>query len=306
MHIRCTNCGAELQVEQQRRTAVCPYCASPSVVERPARDDAPNPTFALGFSQTEAAAKSRVGHWLKTRSRFCHSGVRNASLEDVRGVYVPAYLYSAVARASYSARIGEEYTRTESYSTTDSNGRRVTRTRTVVETEWRPLQGEYATYLADVVVTASRGLPNAELEAIEPFDLGAMRRYTPAIVSGWIAEEPSLTSAECFAQAHDEAVNQLRTRLARFMPGDKHAELQLHPRLEEESVDLVLLPVWVLAARYDPAQPPFRVVMNGQTGEIHGKAPLSSIKIVVAALLAVALLVAGYALLQHLALGGGR
>ena len=49
-----------------------------------------------------------------------------------QGIYVPAYLYSAVARSAYTAQIGEDYTETETY--TDSDGK--TQTRTVTRTDW--------------------------------------------------------------------------------------------------------------------------------------------------------------------------
>ena len=61
-----------------------------------------------------------------------------------------------------------------------------------------------------------------------------------------------------------------------------------------ESLDPVLVPVWVLAVRYRPEAAPLRVVINGQTGEVHGKAPLSAVKItlfVLALLAAIAAIV---------------
>jgi hypothetical protein len=38
--------------------------------------------------------------------------------------------------------------------------------------------------------------------------------------------------------------------------------------------------VWVLAVRYDPEQPAVRMVLNGQSGQIHGRPPRSWIMIV--------------------------
>jgi hypothetical protein len=198
---------------------------------------------------------------------------------------VPAYLYGAIADSEYSASIGEEYTVTETYTTTDAKGNTTTHTRTRTETEWRPLEGRRSGYVLDVLVTASRGLPNAELEAIEPFDLRALRRYDPAMLAGWTGEEPSLTLDECFRLAHDEAEARVSERLADFMPGDSHDDLSHRTALRDEHIDLVLLPVWVFAARYDPSQPPVRLLVNGQSGEIHGKVPLSAPRVALAVVL---------------------
>jgi len=46
--LECKACGAALHVESHLRTALCPYCASPSVVDRPPQHGRPLPTFALG------------------------------------------------------------------------------------------------------------------------------------------------------------------------------------------------------------------------------------------------------------------
>ncbi|HSP80937.1 MAG TPA: hypothetical protein VLQ93_20595, partial [Myxococcaceae bacterium] len=270
MDLRCQSCGAELVVAPELRTTVCPYCAAPSVVERAPSRDRPPPTFALGFALTREAAGERVRHWLRSRNPWRHSGLARALLQEVRGVYAPAWLYSARAASRYSASIGENYTETETYTTTE-NGKAVTKTRTVVRTEWRSLRGEHEEYVPDVLVTASRGLSNVELERVEPFDLRVLARYTPALVAGWVAEEPSLTREECLELARKEALERVGRRLGGFMPGDSHRELRHETRLEEESLELCLVPVWVLAVRYAPEKPPLRVLVNGQSGEVYGR-----------------------------------
>ncbi len=278
-------------VAAELRTTVCPYCAAPSVVERPASVDRPMPAFTLGFALTHQSAGEAVKQWLRTRHPWSDSRLKGASIHDVRGVYVPAYLYSALALSEYSASIGEDYTETETYTTTE-NGKTVTKTRTVTKTEWRPLRGEHAEYVPDVLVTASRGLSNEELEELEPFDLRALARYEPALVAGWVAEEPSLSYEECLRLARAETLTRVKQRLAEFMPGDSHQNLQHQTRLEAESLDVCLVPVWVLAARYAPDKPPLRVVVNGQSGEVYGEVPVSLVKV----LLTVGVLVLGVVL----------
>ena len=136
----------------------------------------------------------------------------------------------------------------------------------------------------DVLVTASRGLRNDELEAIEPFDLRQMRRHDDALVAGWIAEEPTLSLDQCLQTARSEAMQKVGASLARFMPGDSHQNLTYQTRLENETADPMHVPVWVLAAQHDPAKPPVRIVVNGQSGVIHGKAPLAVVRIVLVVL----------------------
>lgn len=285
MHLECQTCGASLVVDPAQRTALCPYCASPSVVERPPSQDRPAPAFVLGFTMTREGAHGAVREWLGRRGFFVQSSVKRGTVDSIRGVYSPAYLYSAMARSGYSAEIGENYQETETYTTTDDKGNTVVRTRTVTKTEWRHLSGEHATYVTDVLVTASRAVHNSELEAIEPFDLRMMRRYTPAVISGWIAEEPTLTLHDCYTLARGEATERIGRELSAFMPGDSHRGLSFHTALDRETTDLIYVPIWALAIRHDPKRPPFRVLINGQTGKIWGKAPLSWIKITLVVLL---------------------
>ncbi len=297
MNLLCRNCGAQLELEPQLRTATCPYCASPSVIEHPPSPERPAVEYVLGLAQPEAEVRSRMSRWLQGRTLFAHSGVKRATVQELKGLYVPAYLYSAEAHTRFSAHVGEDYTVTETYTTT-SQGRRVTRTRTRTETEWYPLRGERAEYLQDVLVTASRGLSNAELESLEPFELRQLQRYSPALLSGWMAEEPSLAPPEGLQQASVECRALVERRLAAFMPGDRVRELGFETRLANESLSLVLLPVWVSALRYDPARPPLRVLVNGQTGEVVGKVPLSPVKVALAALLGLLLFGALWVLAQ--------
>lgn len=289
--LQCEGCGAELQIASGLRTAKCPYCASPAVLERPSRPGRPNPTFVLGFVIPEEVARASARRWLR-RAWLAPSALIRADVTEVRGTYVPAYLYTAEAYASYRASIGENYTVVETYTTTDSKGRTVTRTRTRTKTEWRDLKGEWASYVDDAIVTSSRGIPNEELEAVEPFDLRALRRFTPAVLAGWIAEDPSIDAATCLAEARAEAQAEIGRRLAAHMPGDSHRGLQFSARMRNEDLELLMLPVWVLAVRWAPDRPVVRLLLNGQTGRLHGRAPRSTVKIVVLVVALLALVAA--------------
>jgi hypothetical protein len=270
IEVSCRSCGAQILFEPLQRTARCPYCDSPSVVDRPVTEDRPDPVFGLGFAVTRDDASLRMQRWIRGR-KMGPFGLKDRSAERVRGVYLPAYLYSATAHTSYHASIGE------SYKDKDNKNR----------TEYRDLEGRHSRYVADILVTASRGIPNDEVEGIEPFDFGELARYTPGLVSGWISEEPSLSREECRQLARQEATARVARLLRQFLPGDTVRDLRHHTELADESIDLTLVPLWVFAVRYHDEKPPIRVLVNGQTGKVFGRVPLSWAKVglVVAALL---------------------
>jgi hypothetical protein len=294
----CGQCGASLAFDGVR-TQTCPYCASPNFVERPRTPGQPDPVFAVTFTGDAEVARRRLDAWLGNRTLFADSALKRATVEDLRGVYLPAYLYSAVARSDYTVQIGEHYTETETYTTTE-NGKTVTKTRVVTRTEYRPLAGRHIGYVTDVVVSASSGLSNDELQRVEPFDMKQLRRFSPALVSGWIQEEFSRSADDCRRLSRGEAVDDVGVRLRRFMPGDSYSDLNWRTTVEWESLDPVVVPVWVFALRYRGDKPPLRVVINGQTGKVSGKVPLAWWKILLAVLVVVAA-VAAIALL-----GGAR
>ncbi len=290
----CGNCGASLAFSGVR-TETCPYCTSPNFVERPPAANRPDPQFVVTFTGDNAVAKIALDRWLGGRSLFADSQLRHAKVDDIRGVYVPSYLYSAVARTEYSAQIGEHYKETETYIEKDKDGETVTKTRTVTRTEYRALSGKHVGYVADIVVSASAGLHDAELSHVEPFDLRQMRRYAPALVSGWITEEFFRSADDCKRMSRGAAVEEVGLRLRKFMPGDSYSDLAWRTAVEWESLDPIFVPVWVLALKYRDDKPLLRVVINGQTGKVFGKAPLAWWKIAIAiALAAVAIAVAIY------------
>lgn len=302
LEISCQSCGAKLLVQSHMKSTICPYCASPSIVERPPTENLPTPTFVIGFGIDHDRASRLVRRWISSRHFFARSDFKRAAPELTRGVYLPAYLYGAIANSTYSASIGENYTEIETYTTTDSKGRTVTRTRTVTKTEWRPLSGNHACYVLDVVVTASQGVSNEALEAIEPFDFRDLRRFAISYISGWLAEEPSRTQQECFRLAHDESVAKVGRMLGGFMPGDSHRNLQFNTQLSQEVIDLVLFPIWSFAVRYDENKPPVKILVNGQTGRVGGNVPISVAK-VLSAVIAVVVVIGLIALLFIMAQG---
>ncbi len=293
--IACQSCGAVLVIDSTVRSTTCPYCASPSIIHRAPTANRPQPTFIVAFVLNHQRATEAVRQWISRSHVFARSDFKRAVPQLTHGIYLPAYLYGAIATSRYSASIGENYTETETYTTTDANGKSVTRTRTVTKTEWRPLSGVHDCYVADVFVTASAGVSNEALEAIEPFDLRSLREYTDSFVSGWLAEEPSRTQQECFQFAHGETIANVGRQLVNFMPGDSHRNLQHQTSLSSEVIDLALLPVWSYALRYAEDRPPLQILVNGQTGRVGGSVPVSAIKVTIAIFLGLILILAVFA-----------
>jgi hypothetical protein len=287
---RCQNCGAEVRTNPQERSYVCPFCDSTYVVEyAPQASGRLPPEFVIGFGLTPEAALAKYQEWLAGGNWFRPSDLKRAQIaEKLRGVYLPFWSFSMLAQSAWSATIGEHWYRTETYTTRDSQGKMVTRTRTVQETEWWPLSGRHHRYYSGYLVSGSRGLPQAEAERIKPFHLAALKRYDAGYLAGWLCEEYSIARDEAERICREEFLRWEQNNVTAFLPGDTHRGLDVNTQFSQSSEDLILLPVYVLSYRHRDKL--YRFLLNGQTGKAAGDKPLSWVKIGLAIGAAVALI----------------
>ncbi|MFH1810091.1 MAG: hypothetical protein ABIJ09_15195 [Pseudomonadota bacterium] len=283
---RCKGCGTALQLDRHQSATVCPFCASAAIVEVPPRPGVVRPSFVLPFVVTRERARECVQTWQSRKRLFAPSALRKAAVDSVRAAYTPTYLYGAVARASWDASIGIIYGYT---TTTDPVTKRKKK---VPKIEWTDLSGQFAGYVREVLVAASHSVHNDALEAVEPFDLARMIRFDDKAIAGWVVEEPALTVAQCLPLARKEASEDVTRRVQAFLPGDRRSIKQVQSRFEQETIDGVLVPLWLMTLKWHPKKPPLRTLVNGQSGKVHGKVPLDPLKVGIAVGLVALLLVA--------------
>lgn len=290
-YFHCNNCGADVARETSQRSYVCPFCDSTYVVEFTREETGrQNPEFVIGFAVTPAEAEEKFFQWLRANSWFRPSDlVAQAAADKMRGIYLPFWSFSMLAQSRWSASIGEHWYRTETYTTTDSKGNTVTRTRQVQETEWWPLAGRHHRYYNGYLVSGSKGLPQGQAERIKPFQLPALKRYEPYFLAGWMCEEYSIAREQALEMSKQYFYDQERRHVAGFLPGDTHRQLEVETRFSQVNSDLCLLPVYVLSYRYKDKL--YRFLVNGQTGKIAGDKPLSWRKIGAAIGIAIAIIV---------------
>lgn len=285
----CTGCGARVVFEGSALSCMCSYCDSPMVDEQRAL---PSFDAVVPFRVPQRGAIEQLRTYLDSR-RFAPAVLREVRVHarGLRGVLVPFWVYEGVVRSEYRAKIGLHWYRTEKYK--DAEGKQ--QTREVRETEWFPLRGSAARQVEDHVVSASIGLPEREALSLAPFDLGWSSSYDPRLLSGFEAELPTVAESEAQRTAIDELREAEAARILReLLPGDVNRVDAIDSRIEVASRRLVLLPVWV--GTYRQGDVVLRLLVNGQTGKVVGRVPVSKAKIatLVLALLLVAGLIAAF------------
>jgi hypothetical protein len=228
------------------------------------------------FRLERKVAAERLRMFLQGRYLAPESVRTAATAESLDPVLVPFWVYDAQARSSYTGRLGLHWYETETY-TVVVNGRVETRTRQVRRTEWFGVEGSHAQAYQEHLVSGSRGLPEAEANELEPFDVGAARPYAETLVAGLIAERPSIDHEEARAVAARELAQRENQAIRSFLPGDEVSGVENHTQVTIDRVRLVLLPVWI--STYKHQGKVFRLMVNGQTGEVVGSAPRSWQKI---------------------------
>lgn len=284
---RCSQCGASVEIPDGVRSATCAFCDS-ALVDDAGAEAGPVADKVVPFVIPRERAATLLREFLASRW-LAPESIRKASRADeLNDVLVPFYAFDAVARSTFSARIGVYWYRTETY-TTRVNGRTVVRTRQVRETEWFPLEGSHVRQWFDHLVSASRGIPERDANALEPFDLGQALPFAPALIAGVSSERPTVPHAEAAVVARQELANlEQRVIASTHLPGDTHSGLSSHTVSDLSEARLVLLPVWIAVVKAPTG--PLRLLVNGQTGEVVGDVPRSGWKIAMLVMLVLLLL----------------
>ena len=297
-HFRCETCGAEVSVDLGQRSYTCAFCDSNYVVELPPdQTGRQKPEFVIGFAVTREDAMERFRDWLKQGNWFRPGDLKWAQVAGkMAGVYLPFWSFSMLAASRWNASIGEHWYRTETY-TTRENGKTVTKTRRVQETEWWPLAGQHHQYYSFYLVSGSNSLDQAWANQIKPYHLAALKRYEPRYLAGWANEEYTIERDEAERACRGEFARREQQNIAAFLPGDTHRNLQVETHFSDVNSDLILLPVYLLSYRYRGKL--YQFLLNGQTGKAIGKKPISWWKIG-AAIGIVAAIIAAIILLTNL------
>ncbi|MEI8195979.1 MAG: hypothetical protein WCI73_08735, partial [Phycisphaerae bacterium] len=172
---------------------------------------------------------------------------------------------------------GDDYWVTETYTDRDSQGRSVTRTRQVRKTRWTYVSGEVDHFFDDVLVCATRSLPEDYVNKLEPWDLKDLDGFQPAFLAGFRTERYTVSLGDGFTEAQQRMDGEIRRMCANDIGGDHQQLMEVHTQHVGVTFKHILLPIWLAVYRYN--NQPYRIMVNARTGEVVGSRPYSAIKI---------------------------
>ncbi len=287
--VKCQSCQAITVFDPARVAQRCDFCGSSALIPVEENKAPVRPESLLEFKLPEPQIRDLVRAWYRSRW-WAPNALKSRALTDtVHGLYIPYWTFDALVHADWFAESGYHYYETESY--TDAQGRQ--QTRQIQRTRWVPSSGSLEHFFDDELVPASRGADADLLRKIEPFPTTTdLKPYDPAFLSGWVVEQYQIDLVAAAQHSREGMEQKTRGLCASEVPGDTHRGLQVEADFSAQTFKHILVPIWLVAYTYGAKT--FQVVVNGYTGTIAGKHPLSWVKIMLAvlAVIAVVLIIA--------------
>ncbi len=285
---RCTGCGANVLLEDNIATERCPFCATHLENKPEAAHAMIPPESLLPFAVDLRDARTEFEKWIHSLWFAPNALKRLAALGQLTGVYVPYWTYDAMTITFYEGQRGEDYTTTQTY--TDAQGNR--QTRTVVHTNWYPVQGEVRHFFDDVLLCGSHSLPDDLLAKVDEWELRKLEPFRPDYLSGFRTERYGVGLRDGYKIAKQLMQPTIDQLVRRDIGGDHQRVHSQNSRYSAVTFKPLLLPLWVAVYRYHDRT--FQILVNGRTGRVAGYRPYSGWKIaawVTLAVLAVIFLV---------------
>ena len=273
--VTCDGCGARTDLQPNVTASHCPFCDSPLLAQH-VSEKRFKPKSLLPFSIPKNDAQERFKGWIKSRWFAPNAFYKSVRPDKLSGVYCPFWTFDAATHTRYSGERGVYYyvTKTE---TVTVNGKKQTRTRQVRKTRWRRVSGSVYDDFDDLLVRASRGLPEKPARNLEPWDLHKLLPFQPEYLSGFKVESYTIGLEEGFGDAQEQMKATVRHSIEHDIGGDKQRIHSANTSYSDVTFKHILLPVWISAYRY--REKSFRFLINANTGEVQGERPYSIIKI---------------------------
>lgn len=294
----CSACGAETVCGSAAMTVSCPFCGSAYVREPDEGKSVIRPETMIPFQKTEKEAGERFSQWAKRRFFAPRRFRKETAAPKMRGVYVPHFTYDTSLLTRYQGEGGR--TRTETY-TVRVNGKNEIRTRTV--TDWYPISGTEEQFTDDTPFCASRGIDKTLLNKIRPFSMKILHVYDPAYLAGFFAERYTVGLGEGFSSIRPQIERRMEEHIKSVRGYDTYRFMNYEHRFQKVTFKHILLPVWISSFRYGEKNYPFLV--NGETGKVAGRAPVSFWRVLLAVLAGCAVIAAILLLAFFLSSGTG-
>lgn len=260
----CANCGAPMETSPYTSACKCEHCGSYTILEERVEGEL-TPHLILPFKISKEKAIKLLEKEFQSRYFTPMTFLSAATLEGMEGIYVPFFLYDYLASFDY-AGMG---TKVRSWQRGNTE---------YVETSYFRVERNLNIDFDKIPVDASINMDDTKMDLLEPFDEKALESFQKKYMSGFQAERYSEGLMEIEPRAQEKARKDSEELLRETLTG--YTTLQAdrkHLNLQRRNASYALLPVWVYYYQYHGQK--YTYYVNGQSGKILGKTPVSRGKI---------------------------
>ena len=281
--VECKSCGAVTIYDALETAAVCPFCGSTQVMPA-AGHNTIAPGGVCPFTVTKEEAGNAFTKWLKKKLFTPRKAKQSANPDAFKGVYLPYWTYDAQTTNNFTARAGYDRKvrkKDGSYET---------------QTTWRSVAGVYQEFIDDETVMASKRQENSGVKQCEPFKLSKLIPYNPKALAGFVAERYSIGLKEGWEIAQTSIQKKLKSSIETYVKAhwrcDRVSSVKFSTLYSKMTYKYILVPVWISSFQYKEKS--YQFAVNGQTGKVGGKAPVSALRVILAILIGVGIIVGLY------------
>lgn len=258
---QCKNCGAILITDKDTSATKCSFCDAPMILgDRLSGDLAPSKV--IPFSITKEQAQEAFHKWRGKGLLQPNSFKKANRVKSITGMYVPFWLYDINASGDVFATC----------TTVDTH---IEGDYKVTETRYYDVYRNVDLYYNKIPADASEKMDDNMMDKLEPFDYSNLQDFNTPYLSGYLAEKYNYTDKELFPRiekrAHEYSLDYVRSTTSRYNTTTIKSN---NISIRTTDVHYTLLPIWMFC--YDHEHTEHNFVMNGQTGKIIGKPPISA------------------------------
>lgn len=257
----CPSCGAILICDGSTAATSCPYCGNPTIIGSQFSGGL-KPDLVIPFKLGKAAAVSALKEYYKGKKFLPKSFVDSNHIDEIKGVYVPFWLFDGKANASMRFRGVKEQRRTSNNKET-------------IHKDYYAIHREGSLAFEKVPVDGSSQMPDTHMDAIEPFDYNGLQPFSMAYMPGYLASKYDEDAEECSKRANARIQASVESVFAGTVRGYS-AVTKEYSRIDlsQGNISYALMPVWMLSTKWNGQS--FLFAMNGQTGKLIGDLPVDN------------------------------
>lgn len=261
----CPSCGAEIVTEESTAATFCYYCHNPVVLSARLQGSY-HPDSVLPFVIDREHALALFKDWIGRKKFLPKAFFNESQIEKLTGVYFPYWLYGCQIQGDINGegtkrrtwRSGDiEYTETQEYAILRQGTMRI--------------QG--------LTRNALKKANKQMIEAVLPFETASLKPFSMGYLSGFMAENRDINQEELEDGVKSEVRKLAESRLSSSIMGyDRTTIRNSKTSIENQIWQYVLLPVWTLTFKSSHNGQTYYFAMNGQTGKICGRLPVSGMR----------------------------